>query len=226
MSTSEVMKNEVAKYTAKPVLVTPFGVNTSEFQNDPSDKLNDGVIRIGTIKPIEEKYGICYIIEAAHQLVKKHNDKKFRFYLIGQSYNVKPYKELVEQYDLVNEFEFTGRIAFSEIAKWHNKLDIFLNVSIDDSESFGVATVEAMCSETPVIVTNVGGLKEVVENGQYGKVIPKKDSDALAAAIEDIILNKEKALQIAAKARKHVLQKYDWKNNLALMIEQYQILVK
>ncbi|MBK9283702.1 MAG: glycosyltransferase [Sphingobacteriaceae bacterium] len=226
MSTSEVMKLELSKYTSKPVIVTPFGVDTKKFSRSSHESEKDDIIKIGTIKPIEEKYGIKYIIEAAELVKNKYSDKKFKFYLIGRSFNEEMYKTLIRDKNLESVFELTGRISFNEIAKWHNKLDIFLNVSIDDSESFGVATVEAMCCETPVIVTDVGGLKEVVGEGKFGKVIPKMNAQALFEAISDIVENPIQSDKIAKEARLHVLDKYDWNNNLALMVEQYKLAIQ
>src|SRR5690606_14690363 len=61
LSTSEIMRNELKKYTAKEVLVTPFGVDTSVFCKKDIAEKDNSVINIGTIKSLEEKYGIIYI---------------------------------------------------------------------------------------------------------------------------------------------------------------------
>lgn len=225
LSTSFVMREEVLRYTNKEVSVTPFGVNTEIFSPRTVPGKKDGVIYIGTIKPIEEKYGIIHIIDAAALLLKRHPDKKFKFMLIGSGH-LQHYQEVVNEKGLTESFEITGRVPFSEISNYHNLLDIFLNVSIDDSESFGVAAVEAMACEKPVIVTNVGGLMEVVRNGEFGIVIPKEDPAALAQAIENLINDPAKVLAMGKKARAHVLQNYDWENNLDLMIEEYKKLLR
>lgn len=224
LSTSFVMREEVLKYTNKEVTVTPFGVNTVTFSPRAVHGKKEDVIYIGTIKPIEEKYGIVHIIDAAALLLKRHPGKKFRFMLIGSGH-LQQYQEMVDAKGLKNSFEITGRVPFSEISNYHNLLDIFLNVSIDDSESFGVAAVEAMACEKPVIVTNVGGLMEVVKGGEFGTVIPRENPEALAQAIESLIDDPEKARAMGKKARAHVLKSYDWENNLDIMIEEYKKLL-
>jgi L-malate glycosyltransferase len=221
MSTSHIMKTEVQKYTSKEVLVTPFGVNTSDFSNEANPKKEPGIIYIGTIKPIEEKYGIIYIIEAAQIIIQKDKTKKYKFLLIGPGNDLDHYKKIVAEKGLASSIEITGRIPFSEINAYHNLLDVFLNVSIDDSESFGVAAVEAMACEKPVIVTDVGGLMEVVNHGEFGIVIPKKDPGALASAIEQLVSDPIAAQELGKKARQHVLKHYDWQNNLQQMIDAY-----
>jgi L-malate glycosyltransferase len=225
MSTSKVMRQELTQYTNKEIVITPFGVDTKVFDNKKVPGKDEETLHIGTIKPIEEKYGIIHIIEAAEMLVNKWKDKKMKFYLIGPG-ELDHYRKIIEEKGLSAYFEIPGRVNFSEISNYHNLLDIFLNVSIDDSESFGVATVEAMACKKPVIVSDVGGLKEVVNDGEFGLVIPKKDSLALATAIEQLMNDRKAASELGEKARANVLTNYDWQNNLNLMIAEYKKLLK
>ena len=170
LSTSLIMKEELKKYTGRQVKVTPFGVDVNAFVRNNSFAKNDGMIRVGTIKPIQEKYGIIYIIEAAEILMKEGRINNLRFYLVGEG-NLEYYRKVIGEKDLQSYFEITGRVPFSEINRYHNLLDIFLNVSVEDSESFGVAAVEAMACEKPVIVSDVGGLMEVVNQGEFGRIV-------------------------------------------------------
>ncbi len=220
LSTSFVMKEEVQLYTKKEILVTPFGVDTSIFKHKDYPGKNKDITHIGTIKPIEEKYGIIYIIEAAELIIKKHPERKFKFYLVGPGNNLDQYQKIIEQKCLDDNFVITGRISFSDVHNYHNLLDIFLNVSIDDSESFGVAVVEAMACEKPVIVSDAKGLVEVVGNGEFAKIVPKKNSNEIAKAIDEILLSPSYN-ELGKNARQHVLKNYDWKNNLQWMIEIY-----
>lgn len=226
LSTSHIMKDEVKKYTSKEVVVTPFGVDVEKFRKKEFVGKENGVINIGTIKPIEEKYGIIYIIEAAKLVIERNRNHNFKFYLIGSGSDLDSYRKVIHEKGLDPYFNVTGRIPFSEISNYHNLMDIFLNVSIDDSESFGVATVEAMACEKPVVVTDVGGLMEVVDHGKFGIVIPKKDSLALANAIDNLVNNPDEALQLGLKARKNVLDRYNWSDNLSQMITIYESIIK
>ncbi len=223
LSTSHIMREEIAHYTSKPVEVMPFGVDTKVFRKQTVHEDHKQLLHVGTIKPIEEKYGIEYIIEAAQML--KQDDKKIRYYLVGPGGNLQHYKDLIASKGLESSFEVTGRIPFSRIQDYHNLLDIFLNVSIDDSESFGVATVEAMACEKPVIVSDVGGLKEVVRGGEYGVVVKRKDARALADAIQKLADDPQACASLGKKAREHVLLHYDWDHNLEAMSGLYHSLL-
>ncbi|MBS1652448.1 MAG: glycosyltransferase [Bacteroidetes bacterium] len=224
-STSHAMKFETIKYTDRPVFVTPFGIDCSVFYNKRA-VFNSEKIKIGTIKAIEEKYGISYIIEAANILNKSLNNLPFELYLIGACKNPKLYLKQINTYNLTDKVFLTGKVNHDEIADYHNSLDIFLNVSVEDSESFGVATVEAMACERPVIVSNVGGLKEVVENGNFGKVVERKNAQAIASEVLNFIANPSIAKELGTKAREHVLTNYNWSNNLQHMINHYNTIIE
>ena len=83
-----------------------------------------------------------------------------------------------------------------------------------------------MACEKPIIVTNVGGLMEVVNHGEFGIVIPKKNSLAIADAVEKLINEPDVAEELGKRARENVLKNYDWQNNLKLMISEYNKLLK
>jgi len=221
LSTSDVMRNETRKYTHKDIMVTPFGVDTKIFCRKDVKKDKDTVY-IGTIKAIEDKYGIKYIIEAAKLLQQRIRNKKLKVLLIGPGTKTDYYKNMIRSEGLEGVVEITGRVPFTEVSNYHNLLDVFLNVSIDDSESFGVAVVEALACETPVVVTDVGGLKEVVDHGEYGIVVKKKNAEEIADAVEKIINDENYIKTITAKGRQHVLKKYDFDVCLDKMIHIYK----
>jgi len=225
LSTSQIMREEVLKYTKKEVFVTPFGVDTSVFKAEQVMGKDKDKIYIGTIKPIEDKYGIRYIIEAARILIYEKGLLNLQFLLIGPSSETAKYQSQIIEANLSEFVKLVGRVPFNEITRYHNLLDIFLNVSIDDSESFGVAAVEAMACEKPVIISDVGGLMEVAGQGDFAKVIPRANAKALAEAIHEFVLHPDEAKALGCSARNHVLKNYDWNNNLELMISHYQTLL-
>jgi L-malate glycosyltransferase len=225
LSTSKVMKEELKKYTKKEVIVTPFGVDINEFRKKAVDGRNADTVYIGTIKPIEEKYGIINIIEAAEILVKMNPQQKYKFMLVGPGNDLDSYRKIADSKGLQDVVEITGRIPFSQISDYHNQLDVFLNVSVDDSESFGVAAVEAMACEKPVVVTDVGGLMEVVDHGRFGRVVKKKDSNALALTIDELVQHPDASRELGQQARAHVLEHYNWEDNLQQVIGIYQSII-
>lgn len=217
LSTSQVMREELYKYSDKHVDVVPFGVETNVFYPFlPSREKN--TIHIGTIKAMEDMYGITTIIEAI-ELVKSRLPKvDLKVLLIGSGKKVSEYKKLVSLKKLDDTIVFTGKIPYSDITNYHNLLDILLNVSVVD-ESFGVSVIEGMACEKAVIVSNAPGLKEVI--GNCGLIVEKANTPQLAEAITRLIQSPDLRKMMGKAARKHVLDHYDFKNCLLQMEKIY-----
>ena len=102
-------------------------------------------------------------------------------------------------------------------------LNVLLNII--EFKSFGVLVLEVMACGIPVVFTNVGGLKEVVKDDSVGLKVNVKDVNATISAIEQLINDKELHNQISLNARKHVIENYNWNDNLKQMIAEYSKLL-
>lgn len=220
LSTSQVMAQETAQYTSKSIQVTPFGVDTTKFQNKGHNETDE--IVIGTVKTLDHKYGIDTLIDAFALLCIKHPDKKFKLKIAGTGSNETTYRAQVKKLKLEEKVDFSGRVPNDSVPEYISSFDVYLALSRLDSESFGVAIVEAMACEVPVVVSNVGGLPEVVKEGQTGYIIPKENAKAAVEAIEKIIFDKTVAQKLGKNGRERVLKYYDWPKNVSLMLEVYK----
>lgn len=226
LSTSIVMKNETRNYTDKEVIVTPFGIDLELFKPKKEvQQLNQNSLVIGTIKALEKKYGIEYLIKAVHVIQNKFPEKSVKLLIVGTGTQEKKLKQLVKELGLEKDTVFTGFVNHKEVPKYHNMIDIFVSASIDDSESFGVAILEASACEKPVIVSNVGGLPEVVVNGETGFVVEAKNPDAIAESISQLIVNSELKTKMGKNGRIRVIEKYDWNESVKKMISVYDSMI-
>lgn len=225
LSTSHIMVKEIQKYTNKDIEVTPFGIDLNIFKPMKVDSLFDeNDVVIGTVKTLEEKYGIEYLIKAFKLLEIKYPEFPLKLLIVGGGSLENNLKRLVKKLNIENKTVFTGKVSFSEVPKYHNMLSVF--VSVSDSESFGVAVIEASACEKPVVVSDVGGLPEVVENGVTGLIVPKQDPKKTAEAIEKLILCKSLRIIMGKEGRERVKQFYNWENNVNQMINIYKGLLK
>lgn len=222
LSTSKIMAIETNKYTRKDIEVTPFGISLDTFKPIKVDSLFDEKdIVIGTIKTLEEKYGIEYLIKAFKILQDKYPQLPLKLLLVGGGQLEEKYKKLAKELNIDKNTIFTGKINYTEIPKYHNMLSVSVSVSVSDSESFGVAVVEASACEKPVVVSDAGGLPEVVENNETGFIVPKQNSEKTAEAIEKLILNKNLREQMGKTGRERVLKYFDIKENIKQMVNIY-----
>ena len=222
-ATSYTIERFINQVIAKPVSVIPFGIDIEDFSPKKTHSLfleTDFVI--GSIKPLESLYNIDILIKAFAGLLPKY--PMLKLIIIGAGHAEKQLHELSERLEVADRTIFTGRIPFSEISTYYNMLHVLVNIS--QYESFGVSVVEAMACEKPVIVTNVGGLKEIVNSDAVGLKVEVGDVDQTAAAIEKLLTDKKLYKEIAVNARQHVAKKYNWENNLQQMITEYNKLIK
>jgi L-malate glycosyltransferase len=223
-STSHCMLEETRKYTGKKIEVVPFGVNTALFK--PADNViaeKDEIV-IGTIKSLEKKYGIDLLIKAFAEARALNPKKNLKLLIVGDGSKKAEYKKLCGTLGISDQVTFTGRIDHKDVAKYHQQIDIFVSLSVLDSESFGVSLVEAMSCGKPVVASSVAGFSEVLGNDGCGILVPKSSYKEAAAAITEFIRKPAFAKKCGAKARERVLQLYDWNKNLEQMISIYKLM--
>lgn len=219
LSTSLVMANETKKYTSKEIEVTPFGVDTSLFKRmETADNINGFVI--GNVKTLAPKYGIDVLIKAFKIVVDRNYNLPLKLIIVGDGPNRLEYMNLVSSLGIEDKVEFKGKIPNSQLTDVYNSFSV--SVSVSNSESFGVVAVEAMACECPVVTSDADGFTEVVEDGVTGFVVPKRDIEATANAIQKFIDNPKLRTEMGKKGRERVQKLYDWKNNVTTMLEIYK----
>lgn len=223
-STSRVMKQQVKRLVMleKEIFVTPFGVDTTIFY--PTPKRNKETITIGIIKTIDEKYGQIYLVKAFNILIKQlkslgFNDtaKKLRLEIVGDGPQRLAVQRLVAELRIEDCVTIYGQVSHSEVPNYLNKMDIACFPSTHESESYGVAAVEASACGLPVVVSNIGGLPEVVEDGKTGFLCEPKNPNDLAEKLYELVINPELRQKMGKAGRDFVLANYDWQENLRRM---------
>ncbi|ODM27120.1 hypothetical protein A7W90_13350 [Clostridium sp. Bc-iso-3] len=230
-STSYAMARQTSKLIncrAEDIYITPFGVDTKQFYKRNMNKGNE--IVIGSIKKLTPKYGIKYGILAINYLVnnlfaENKKNTKIKYLIYGEGPERAELEQLVKDLNLQDIIEFKGRIPNNLVPQALNEFDIFLGTSVLDSESFGVAVVEAMACEVPVIVTDVDGFKEVVDNGKAGIMVPRKDYKAMAEQIYKLVKDSELRVKLGKVERERVIEKYNWIDNVKEMEYIYSQLI-
>lgn len=224
-STSETMAGETRKYTAKDISVIPFGIDLNKFKPfDAHHVFSNDTIVIGSIKTLEYGYGMDYLIDAFSILRKRLKNYPLKLLIVGRGSLEKRLKDKVKDLMLEVDTVFTGYISPSEIPFYHNMLSMSVFPSL--SESFGVAAVEAMACEKPVVASNVGGLPEVIEDGVTGILVPPANAEKLADALEKLVKDKPLRDKLGKQGRERVVRLYNWENNLVSMISVYDKFLK
>ncbi|GAB6168160.1 glycosyltransferase [Clostridium carnis] len=225
LSTSKAMAEETKKYTDKEILVTPFGVDINKFKPSKDNKLKDELC-VGTIKTLEDKYGIEYLIKGFSIVVKRNPNLKLKLKIAGKGSKEAELKKLCKELKIDSLVEFLGFLNPEKVAETFRSFDVAVFPSVLDSESFGVAAVEAQACGIPVIVSDVGGLMESTKPGFTSLVAKRKNADDLADKLEEILINNELREKMSLNARKYVEDNYNVEDNFEYINKIYKGIIK
>lgn len=223
LSTSRVMSAEIGKYSGKRIFVTPFGIDLEKFFPQQVDSIfgKDDIV-IGTIKTLEKKYGIEYLLQAFKILKDKHPELPLKLLISGPGTQKDELKNLAAGLGILNDTKFTGFINHNDVPRYQNMIDIFVSLSVEDSESFGVAVLEASACGKPVVVSNAGGLPEIVADNETGFVVDKKNARQAADAIEQLLLDKNLRAAMGKNGRMRAAEFYNLSDNVDQMMKIYK----
>lgn len=220
---SEITRQEMKKLTDKKVDLIPFGVDLKKFNPKP-EKASNEIIRIGTIRTLTEKYGLEYLIRAFAIIAPKYSNVHLD--IVGDGPQRSFLEDLAAELNVKERVTFHGYVnqnsAFAQYIDLLTSFDIFTILSVIDSETFGVAAVEASACKIPVVASNVGGLPEVIDDQETGIIVPPRNAEKTAEALEKLIVDKSLRLEMGENGRKKVEKYYDWKNNVQQMVDLYQ----
>lgn len=212
----------IEHYNANPTRITiiPCGFSSDEF--GPASKAgarrrlglhkNDVVLlQLGRIVP---RKGVDNVIRAMHYLKEIPNIKLL---VVGGS-DEKPdfdrdpefkrLKALARAEGVESKVVFTGRRNRKQLKYYYQAADFF--ISTPWYEPFGITPLEAMACGTPVIGSDVGGIKYTVRHGETGFLVPPHDPEALAEAVKTGISCSEKYGELCRNAWKRVNENFTW----------------
>lgn len=230
-STSVCMAEQTRSFTPelKNIVITPFGVDTAYYQSLTSalaERDNSQSIVIGTVKTLASTYGIDTLLQAfallLQNFVQTHPEleKKLSLRLVGAGPQEIELKALAQDLAINERVTFVGRVDSLDVPKELEKLDVY--VALSRRESFGVAIIEAGTAGRPVVVSDAGGLPEVVLDGKTGLVVPRENPQAAADAIGKLVLDRDLRILMGEAGKQHVETTYSWDACVNTMVQVFE----
>jgi L-malate glycosyltransferase len=219
-ATSRVLVDCIRHITRREVHLTPFGIDTGLFT--PADRQSgatESPIVAGTVKSLEKVYRIDLILRAFAGL-RKDKNLNIRLLLVGGGQQEAELKQLAVSLGVEEDVRFTGKVSMDDVPDYHRQIDIFINVP--EYESFGVSVLEAMACGKPVVVSAVGGLTELVEDGKNGILIPSGDQEALESAVLRLATDAELRRRLGEAGRELVAERYELSTCVSRMLQVYE----
>jgi glycosyltransferase involved in cell wall biosynthesis len=194
------------------VEVIPNGVDLDRFRRRADRPPADSPVII-SVSRLVRKNGVDVLLRALPDLVRRHPNLQCR--IVGDGLERQSLARAASDLGLGAAVRFLGTVAHDEIPAHLGRSSVFVRPS--RSEGMGNAFLEAMAAGVPVVGTRVGGIPEIVQDGETGLLCDVDDPPALAERIERIIVDRELASNMAAKALAVVTEKH----NAGLVARRY-----
>lgn len=147
----------------------------------------------------------------------KGETKYIKFYLAGEGPERAKLQALIQQYGLNETFVLQGHI--DNMPSFYRSLDLYLNTSVH--EGIPMSILEAMAHSLPVVAPDVGGIGEVIDNGEDGYLIDTRDPRAFAEKCLLLYENRELRRRMALAARQKIVKSFSVENMAAKYHELY-----
>ncbi|KUK17747.1 glycosyltransferase family 4 protein [Thermococcus sibiricus] len=209
------LPNAIDTETFKPVSMDEQKLLKKQLRFAPNDFL------ILVPRRLVPKNGVIYAVKA----MKYIKNENIKLIIAGDGIERRNIEKEIRKEGLGKKVLLIGSVPHSEIHKYFKAVDVVLIPSITShgvQEATSLAALEGMSCGKPVIVTNVGGLKEIVTNRRTGIIVPEKDPEAIATAIETILENPDVATIIGSNAREYVLKHHSYISYASRVLDIYK----
>ena len=202
---------------------SPYGTTLETGTGNAEPHPVQGKFKILFVGRHIERKGIRYLIEAAKYLPRD----QFEIRIVGVGDLTDELKKLASESATPNSAEiiFTGKLSPEALANEYKTANVFTLPAIVDSkgdtEGLGVVLIEAMELGLPIVASNVGGIPDVVIDGETGILVPEKDPEALANAYKRLASNPELISQLLAGAQKRIAECFTWDGIIDRQIAVY-----
>jgi glycosyltransferase involved in cell wall biosynthesis len=185
------------------IKLIPNGVDLERFI--PVDHHHDGALQILCVGRLIERKGQRFVIEAIHKLQQRGVPAELN--LVGLGDAESEYRGLAERLGVTKVVNFLGYIPREDIPNIYAQSDVFVLASYN--EGMSVATLEAMASGLPVIVSRTGGTQELVLEDLNGWSFNWGETDRLTSLLEQLALNPPLLSNMREQARSHA-ERFTW----------------
>ena len=192
------------------------GIDTETFRPEPSIARNPWQL-ITTASADQPLKGTQHLVPAFASLTRRF--PRLRLVFIGRPKPGGETEALIQRHGVGEKIRFVHGIGADEIR--HLYASSAVAVVPSEYEGFGLPAGEAMACGVPLVSTDGGALPEVV--GQAGRVVPAADSEALAAAIGDLLtMNAAAREEVGLTGRQHILDNFSWTRAATAMTDVYR----
>jgi glycogen(starch) synthase len=204
-----------------PTIHIPYGIDPSFAQAEPAT--HDGPPTILYVGGLLETKGLLLLPDALLRIRMQIPDVKL--ILCGRGPLESQLKLEFAERQLTANVEFKGFVDHSRIVDLYRGAQVFVCPSIY-AEQFGLVGPEALACGIPCVGSNVGGIPEWLHDGEWGYLVPPRDSITIADRVISLLLDRETRLRFGKKGRDYVRATHDpgvYQNRWLEIVKQYAV---
>jgi glycogen(starch) synthase len=212
---SNYMKNELQRLFGLPyekINVIPNGINLSNFIGIERDydfrrqyAMDNEKIILYVGRLVYEK-GVQHLIAAMPKVLSNYHDAKL--IIAGRGGMMDELRQEANNLGLNDKIYFTGYLDSKQVQKMYKCADVAVFPST--YEPFGIVALEAMLAGVPTVVSDVGGLDEIVTHGVDGMKAYAGNANSIADSITALLYDHQLATNVAKKAKQKVKEQFNW----------------
>ncbi len=205
--------SELVARRSSDVVEMPFGVDINQFHPGTGDSVRSKfgipknepvIIFVGGLDKAHYFKGVSVLLRAFEQI------KNFPWHLVvvGSGDLKSSYEETARVHGLADRVIFAGSVGPEDLPEYYRAADVHVLPSTDSSEAFGIVTVEAAASGIPSIVSDLPGVRSVIEPGKTGQLVKPGDPNVLAKTLTELLKDYQTREVMGRTARTRAEQMY------------------
>jgi glycosyltransferase involved in cell wall biosynthesis len=220
LTPTEEMKNGLARVGVPEARITclPNGVDVEAFR--PAGRKEDNLVLF--VGRIDSNKGPHILLNSLD-----HLKNPVRLVIIGPpGWDLKYFNHMLRLMEKTNlkgkhKVDYIGEKSHRDIVEWYQRASIFVFPTVM-YEALGIVSLEALACETPVVATNVGGIPEVVHDGENGMLVEPNSAVKLANAIQYLLDNESIRKKFGEEGRKLVVEDFSTKAVMRKLVKIYE----
>ena len=207
---SEHLRQETYDHfeVTKDIEVIPNFIDTDRFVRQDKEHFKQAlcpngekvIVHISNFRPVKNAQ---QVVEVFHRL--QNGTSNVKLLLVGDGPDRVPTERKARELGVFDDVRFLGKQ--DPVEEILSIADVFLMPS--GSETFGLAALEAMACEVPVVATDVGGLPELIVHGETGFLCPLDDVEAFTECTRRLLTDDELHDEMASAARRRAVETFD-----------------
>lgn len=203
------------------IIMATYGVDVDKFCPSPRGKSTKWATVIST-RRLDPVHDVETLLRAIPAVIERFPETRFR--IVGPGSEAERLAELAEVLGVARSITFLGRLGERDMIHALQEADIYVATSLSES-GLAASTAEAMACEVAVINTDTGDIRQWLEDGHSGFIVPPRRPEILASRIIELIQDPARRETFAARTRALIVERNNYHTQMRLMEQLYVSLV-